>query len=292
MVSRVPPLVSVLTPSLDQERYLRDCLESVARQTYDAIEHVVMDGGSRDGSVEVLERSSRGGLRWRSEADRGQAHALNKALEIAEGSIIGWVNSDDAYADRRAVAWAVEAFERNPTVDVVFGHALLLNEANTALHLMWAPPFNRELYRRVNFIVQPTVFVRRSAIEREGTFLDERYDFVFDRDLLLRLAGWATFHHVGEVVAIDRHQRARKVETGAFLEEARRYDEAQGLPAGSLARIAAKALKVTLRGAGTARLVRLPSRLDPACEITFPPAPALVRAQLLRTRARMSFGDG
>ena len=288
----MPPLVSVLTPSLNQERYLRDCLESVSRQTYEAIEHVVMDGGSRDGSVDLLEQSSRRGLRWRSEPDRGQAHALNKALETSEGSIIGWVNSDDAYADRRAVAWAVEGFERNPAVDVVFGHALLVNEANTVLHLMWAPPFDRKLYRRVNFIVQPTVFVRRSAIEREGSFLDERYDFVFDRDLLLRLAAWATFHHLGEVVAIDRHQRARKVETAAFVEEAIRYDEERGLPVGPRARIAAKALKITFRGAGAARLARLSSRIDPAFEINFPPAVALVRAQLLQARARMPFGDG
>jgi glycosyltransferase involved in cell wall biosynthesis len=292
MVSRVPPLVSVLTPSLDQEPYLRDCLESVSRQTYDAIEHVVMDGGSRDGSVDLLERSSRRGLRWRSEPDRGQAHALNKAFETAEGSIIGWVNSDDAYADRRAVAWAVDAFERNPAVDLVFGHALLVNEENAVLHLMWAPRFNQELYRLVRFIVQPTVFVRRSAIEREGTFLDERYDFVFDRDLFLRLGRWSTFHHLGEVVAIDRHQRARKVETAAYLEEALRYDEAHGLSADSIARTATKALKITFRVVGAARVAQLQSRLDPAFELRFPPRASLVRAQLLRTRGRMPFGDG
>lgn len=291
MVSRVPPLVSVLTPSLNQERYLRDCLESVSRQTYETIEHVVMDGGSRDGSVNLLEQSSRRGLRWRSEQDRGQANALNKALETAEGSIIGWVNSDDAYADRRAVAWAVEAFERNPAVDVVFGHALLVNEENAVLHLMWAPRFSRELYRRVNFVVQPTVFFRRSAIEREGTFLDERYDFVFDRDLLLRLGGWATFHHLGEVVAIDRHQRGRKVETAAFLEEALPYEKAQGPAASLLARATVKAAKITFRAAGAARLARLQARIEPAFEITFPPPAALLRAQLVRTRANMPFGD-
>lgn len=291
MVSPVPPLVSVLTPSFEQARYLPDCLESVIRQTYDRIEHVVMDGGSRDGSVELLERCSRHGLRWRSEPDRGQAHALNKALESAEGSIIGWVNSDDAYADRRAVAWAVEALERNPGVDVVFGHALLVNEENAVLHLMWAPRFKRELFRRVNFIVQPTVFVRRSAIEREGSFLDERYEFVFDRDLLLRLGRWARFLHLGEVVAIDRHQRARKVESAAFPEEALRLEQAHGASDGPVARAAAKAAKMTFRAAGAARLVGLQARMDPAFEIRFSSPAALVWAQLFYTRARMPFGD-
>lgn len=284
------PLVSVLTPSFEQARYLRDCLESVRRQTYGRIEQIVMDGGSRDGSVDLLERSSRQGLRWRSEPDRGQAHAVNKALEAAEGSIIGWLNSDDAYADRRAVAWAVEAFERDPSLDAVIGHALLVNEDNNVLQLLWTPPLSRRLLRRIHYVIQPTLFLRRSTIEREQRFLDERYHFVFDRDLLLRLSQWATFGHLGEVIAIDRHQRARKVESSAYPEEALAFDEAHGIPTGRAAKTVAKAGKIAIRLAGTLRAARSARRVDPAIELHFPSPAALVGVQLLRKRTLMSFG--
>lgn len=249
-----------------------------------------MDGGSGDGSVDLLERSSWNGLRWRSESDRGQAHAVNKALEAAEGSIIGWLNSDDAYADRRAVAWAVEAFERDPGVDAVIGHALLVNEDNEVLQLLWTPPLSRRLLRRIHYAIQPTLFLRRSAIEREGRFLDERYHFVFDRDLLLRLSEWARFGHLGEVIAIDRHQRARKVETSEYPQEALAFDEAHGIPTGRAARAVAKAGKIAIRLAGAPRAARLVRRVDPAIELRFPSSAGLVGVQLLRKRTQMSFG--
>src|SRR5712671_7361166 len=91
------PLVSVLTPSFNQAGWLADNLRSVAAQTYPSVEHVVMDGGSSDSSIELLERHERAGLTWRSERDRGQSHALNKAFALSSGEIIGWLNSDDAY---------------------------------------------------------------------------------------------------------------------------------------------------------------------------------------------------
>lgn len=288
---RTLPLVSILTPSFNQARYLRDCVASVRVQTYERIEHVVMDGGSADGSVELLERSARVGLRWQTEKDRGQAHALNKAFSESRGAIIGWLNSDDAYADRRAVAWAVEAFARCPFVDVVFGHALLVNEENTVLHVMWAPPFSHRLFRSVNFVVQPTVFVRRSAIEREGVFVNEQYDAVFDRDLFLRLSKWASFRHVQQVVAIDRHQRARKVETLSYRREAARYDLEHGLSGARLGRAAAKTAKVAFRTAGAVRVARLPEVIDPALDLVFPPTHVLMAAQLTRRRAQMPFGE-
>jgi hypothetical protein len=93
------------------------------------------------------------------------------------------------------------------------------------------------------------------------------------------------------VVAIDRHQRARKVESTAFPDEANRYDEELGLPSGPAGRLAAKALKAGIRAAGAAPLARLPSRVEPALDLEFPSLSARMRAQLLRTRAQMSFGS-
>lgn len=135
------PLVSVLTPSYNQGRYLRDCLISVERQTYDAIEHVVYDGCSTDDSLAVLhDASSR--VQWVSEPDEGQSDALNRAFESSSGEILGWLNADDGYADRPAVEWAVREFCARPDLDARFGHTLFVNESKTVLQVRAAPPLH------------------------------------------------------------------------------------------------------------------------------------------------------
>ena len=116
----MPPLVSILTPSFNQGRWLGDNLASVAAQSYGSIEHVVMDGGSRDETLDLLEATD-GRVKWRSEPDRGQSHALNKALGASEGEYIGWLNSDDAYFSRDAVSDVVSVFDADPSVNVVYG---------------------------------------------------------------------------------------------------------------------------------------------------------------------------
>src|SRR5688572_23602687 len=99
-------LVSILTPSYNYAQFIGDCLLSVTNQTHPNIEHIVVDDASTDGTVDVL-RDTGTSVRWVSEPDRGQSHALNKALAMSEGEIIGWLNADDAYADTRAVERAV-----------------------------------------------------------------------------------------------------------------------------------------------------------------------------------------
>jgi glycosyltransferase involved in cell wall biosynthesis len=204
------PLVSVLTPSFNQGRFVADCIRSVANQTYRPIEHIISDGGSEDGTLDVLLRAPRT-VTWVSEADRGQSHALNKSFSRSTGEIIGWLNSDDAYFDPEAIASVVELFRRHPEVDVVYGHAALANAAGEILHFMWAPPFNFRLLRTTNFIVQPTGFVRRRALG--DSVVDEAYEHSMDRELWLRLAQAYRFKRVDRVLAIDRHHPDRKVYT-------------------------------------------------------------------------------
>ena len=107
------PLVSVVTPSYNQGRWLADNLRSVAMQSYSAIEHVVMDGGSTDGSRDILASASPAVV-WDSGPDGGQSDAINKAFSRSTGEIIGWLNSDDAYFSGDVVARAVEVFENIP----------------------------------------------------------------------------------------------------------------------------------------------------------------------------------
>jgi glycosyltransferase involved in cell wall biosynthesis len=207
----VQPLVSILTPSFNQGRFLGHCLQSVASQTYPNIEHVVCDGGSTDETLDVL-RDAPGGVRWVSEPDGGQSNALNKAFSLSNGEILGWINSDDAYFDPDAVQAVVDVFEERPEIDVVYGHAALVNASGLVLHLMWAPHFSYRLLRLFNFVVQPTAFVRRSALGDH--LVDETFQFSMDRELWLRLGARGRFARVDRIVAIDRHHPARKVYSG------------------------------------------------------------------------------
>ena len=204
------PRVSILTPSYNQAQYIGDTLQSVACQTYPNVEHIVMDGASTDTTVDILKAVTQP-VTWRSEPDRGQCDALNKAFALSTGEIIGWLNSDDAYFDCDVIQRVVDCFLAEPSVDVVYGHAVRTAADGRIVWVIWTPRFNRRLMRRMNFLVQPTVFIRRSALP---TFLvDESFDFTMDWELWLRLAGAHRFKRLNSVLAIDRYQPNRKNST-------------------------------------------------------------------------------
>lgn len=204
-------LVSVLTPSFNQGRWIGDNLRSVSCQTYPRIEHVVMDGGSTDNTLAVLRDfgEDEPSVTWRSEPDNGQAHAVNKALLASKGDIIGWLNSDDAYFNSTVVECVVDTFAKYPSVDVVYGHAALVNGDGLILHALWVPRFQRRVFRHINFIPQPTAFVRRSALGMK--MLDESFDYAMDRELWLRLGVRGKVKRIPRALAIDRHHSMRKV---------------------------------------------------------------------------------
>jgi glycosyltransferase involved in cell wall biosynthesis len=281
------PLVSVLTPSFNQSRWLEANLRSVAQQTYPHIEHIIMDGASTDASLDILERAGRT-VRWRSEPDKGQSHALNKAFGESHGEIIGWLNSDDAYFRRDAVEVAVRMFERHPEVAVIYGHAALVNADGLILHMIWVPQFDLRMLRMHNFISQPAAFIRRSAIA--DRFLDETYESAMDRELWLRLAPTHQFLRVGQVLAIDRHHRYRKSIARKDLGEidAARLVQVYDVPHGLPRRLRVKALKIVFRLTGAAILEQ--AFKDLACEAHVDNRALLYFRQLLAVRAAMPAG--
>ncbi len=205
------PLVSILTPSYDQAAWLPDNLHSVASQSYPSIEHIVMDGGSTDGTVAILE-SAGAAARWRSEPDEGQSDAINKAFRESHGEIIGWMNSDDAYFDSRVVADVVATFAAHPEADVVYGHCAQVMGNGALVQMLWAPPFDRRLLRTVDIISQPSAFLRRSALS--DPMLDGTFHFAMDYELWLRLdAASCGFHRIDRITAIDRLHAGRKSST-------------------------------------------------------------------------------
>ena len=241
------PLVSILTPSLDQGRWLPRNLESVAAQTYPEIEHIVMDGGSSDETVAVLRDAPN--VHWTSELDRGQSHALNKALAASSGDIVGWLNADDAYFSHDAVECAVSALEQNADVAAIYGHAALVDGSDRLLHYLWAPPFSTWLLQRFNYISQPTVFLRRAAIAE--VFVDESYDSWMDRELWLRLARVHRFQRVNRVLAIDRHHSDRKSYVRHLADaDSKRLAATYGLPSQFGNRVEEQLWKVGARVAG------------------------------------------
>jgi glycosyltransferase involved in cell wall biosynthesis len=281
-------LVSILTPSLNQRAWLLDNLASVVAQTYPAVEQIVVDGGSDDGSVELLASARSHTLRWVSEPDRGQSHALNKALTMSAGDIIGWVNADDGYADRRAVERAVACFVRHPEIDVVFGHSLLIGPANQVLQVLWAPPYLSRLTRYVTPFYQPSVFFRRPALE--AGFVDESLHYVMDFDLWRRLWDSYRFRRIPLFIGLERHQPNRKVYSAAYRQERAGYF-ARHLPERDrmVDRLVRASYVGTERLAGIAVSERVRRTIDPTIALSWPPARRLVQTQLALNRADLGF---
>jgi len=285
------PLVSILTPSFGQARWLEDNLRSVEAQTYRPIEHVVMDGGSTDGSVRILENRSRDGLIWASQPDRGQSDAINQAFARSSGEIIGWLNSDDAYFSRDVVEQAASVFEAHPDVGVVYGHAALVNADGMLLHVVWTPSFARTLLRAYNLICQPTVFVRRSVVVRPY-LVDPEFDYCMDWELLLHLAERTRFHRMDRIVAIDRHHLRRKSLTRLDLAA---HDQIlielrYRIPALASNRILARIVKIAARAAGVSKVMEGVHGSD-ILDLKATSARAVAVRQVAQLRRWMPSGD-
>ena len=248
------PLVSILTPSLNQARWLGDNLDSVARQTYQPTEHIIFDGGSTDDSLKVLRRQAGPRVRWRSEPDRGQSDAINKAFGEARGEIIGWLNSDDAYFSRETIAMVVDAFDRSPEADVIYGHAALVDADGLILQVLWTPPLWARVLHIHGFIVQPTAFIRRRALGDH--LVNPDFESMMDAELWLRLSDRHRFVRLNRILAIDRHQPHRKtiVRPDLAVSDQIRLETIRNMPAGPWVRPTRKVLKVAFRLAGLTRV--------------------------------------
>jgi Glycosyltransferases involved in cell wall biogenesis len=198
------PLVSIVTPTLNRATLLESTLRSVRGQSYPRVEHIVMDGGSTDGTLELLRRyESTYELRWQSSVDDGMYPAINAGLRLARGDIVAYLNSDDVY-----FPWTVEvvvgAFRSHPEADFIYGDALAIDDKTGKQSLYWMLPFNLDFVRRTGFIVQPTVFWRRRVFEEDGGF-DESLRYVADCDYWMRTGAHRRFVKIPEFLAVERN---------------------------------------------------------------------------------------
>lgn len=178
------PRISIVTPSLNQGAYIEECIRSVKDQLGSGDEHIVVDGGSNDGTVAILGRYPH--IRWISEPDKGQADALNKGFRMASGEIIGWLNSDDAYLGH-CLNTIRAFFEKNPRVAMTYGYVYVVDAESRPIRKRFSPDFDFGLLvRRGECYAQPTFFLRRSILASVG-YLDPAHRYGMDYDLILRL---------------------------------------------------------------------------------------------------------
>ena len=179
------PRVSIVTPSYNQEQFIEETIRPVLLQGYPNLEYVITDGGSTDGTIEIL-RKYGDAIFWLSEPDEGQSDAINKGLHMARGEILAYLNSDDTYMPG-TISTAVAYFQDNPDVDMVFGDCNIIDEHSSVQGLILTKEFDLTRLLRTDFIPQPTVFFRRQVLDTVG-FFDARLHYAMDYDLWLRVA--------------------------------------------------------------------------------------------------------
>lgn len=215
-------LISIVTPSYNQGQYIEETILSVKNQDYPRVEHIIIDGGSTDNTLEILKKYEGSySMSWISEVDEGQSNAINKGIARAKGEIIGWLNSDDVYLFRSIISKVVKIFQQDKNADIVFGDLAYINKEGKILRFYVFQEFNYEKLLRYRYnLGQPAVFFNANILKENK--IKENLHYVMDYELWLRLGKKYNFKHLSEVVAGFRVYAESKsgVESGGkFLEE-------------------------------------------------------------------------
>jgi glycosyltransferase involved in cell wall biosynthesis len=222
------PLVSIVTPSYNQAAFLEQTILSVLDQDYSAIEYIVVDGASTDGSPEIVQRYAERLGWWVSEPDSGQAEAINKGIKRSQGEIIAWLNSDDLYFPG-IVSGAVAALQADLRLGMVFGDGITIDVERRPLNRLTFGDWGLKELMGFRIICQPAVFMRREILEMAGwgpekSALDPSYHFMLDHHLWLRMAKTAPIRHIPAPWAAARHHPAAKnvAQAAGFASETQR----------------------------------------------------------------------
>ncbi|MFZ0013675.1 MAG: glycosyltransferase family 2 protein [Acidimicrobiia bacterium] len=246
------PKISVVTPSLNQARFLEETIESIHGQGYPNLEHIVIDGGSEDGTVDILARNDSRIAHWVSEPDAGQTDALAKGFSWATGDILCWLNSDDLFSPTtlREVA---EFFAADRDTRFVYGDSQWIDIEGNFIKPKREHRWNRFVWLNDhNYIPQPSTFWTSGLFEEVGG-LDTSFDLAMDADLWIRFSEVTRPRHSGRVWSSMRfyaeqkntRMRERSIQEMQVIRD--RYQEGSSRLAGSVRRIGARPLRITLK---------------------------------------------
>ena len=227
----MPPKLSIITPSFNQAQYIEQTILSVLDQNYEPLEYIIIDGGSTDGSVDIIKKYEDRLAYWVSEPDRGQAHAINKGLQRATGDIVAFINSDDLYVPG-AFAAVERYFSEQPDAEWICGDTLMfgVGKKDEVINTR-VPKTSADCLCWDYKAPQPGMFWKRELL-REG--FGERWRYCFDHELYVRLllAGHSCEHLARPVAAYRLHPTSKTVAEGALFD--REFDEIAEIYEGQL----------------------------------------------------------
>jgi carbamoyltransferase len=206
----IAPIMSLVTPSYNQGRYIKDTIQSILGQGYSNLEYIVQDGNSADDTLKILEGFREKITHFESQADGGQANAINLGFQKSTGEIMAYLNSDDILLPG-TLNYVANYFMQHPHVDVIYGHRIIINEHGEEIGRWVLPPHDENTLLWSDLIPQETLFWRRTLWDKVGGSLDESFQFAMDWDLLLRFhSAKAIFNRVPRFLAAFRVHSMQK----------------------------------------------------------------------------------
>jgi len=207
------PIISIVTPSYNQGSYLEETILSVLEQGYPALEFFIFDGGSTDGSLDIIQKHQDRLTFWESKPDRGQSHAINKGFRMASGEIVAWLNSDDLLAPG-ALKVVAQAWQQNPGVGLITGQTEIIDQAGKPTGNIFGsePNVINSLLSSENPVSQPSTFFSTSALKEVG-FLDETLHMSMDWDLWLRIGARYPTLFIPKMLSKSRNWEMTKTRT-------------------------------------------------------------------------------